>query len=126
MWLDKVIDGEQCDISKAVNWQCGGGYRFYETAGAERRIVPRDSVVPVYGNGPLKIEGWNESEAFGDIVTVFNSGDKPYRLCIPNGTGGRQYGFPSRSLISFSTVMCDISDAFNAVHTTTKLLFHIA
>lgn len=30
--LDKVIDGEQGGISKAVNWQGGGGYRFYELA----------------------------------------------------------------------------------------------
>ena len=84
-----------------------------------------NAVVPVYGNGPLKIEGWDESTALGDIVTMFNSGDIPGRLCIPGGTAGRQYGFPSRHLISLSTVMCDISDAFNAVHTTTKLLFHI-
>lgn len=31
--LDKVIDGsDQGGISKAVNWQGGGGYRFYELA----------------------------------------------------------------------------------------------
>ncbi len=30
--LDKVIEGEQGGISKAVNWQGGGGYRFYELA----------------------------------------------------------------------------------------------
>lgn len=28
--LKKVVDGEQDGISKAVNWQCGGGFRFYE------------------------------------------------------------------------------------------------
>ncbi len=27
--LRKVIDGEQGGISKAVNWQGGGGFRFY-------------------------------------------------------------------------------------------------
>jgi len=32
--LKKVIDGEQGGISKAVNWQGGGGFRFY-TLGAE-------------------------------------------------------------------------------------------
>jgi len=32
--LDKVIDGEDASgITKAVNWQGGGGYRFYELAG---------------------------------------------------------------------------------------------
>jgi adenine-specific DNA-methyltransferase len=30
--MDKVIDGEQGGISKAVNWQGGGGYKFYELA----------------------------------------------------------------------------------------------
>lgn len=30
--IDKVIDGEQGGISKAVNWQGGGGYKFYELA----------------------------------------------------------------------------------------------
>lgn len=30
--LDKVIDGEQGGISKAVNWKGGGGYKFYELA----------------------------------------------------------------------------------------------
>ncbi len=28
--LEKVIEGEQGGISKAVNWQGGGGFRFYE------------------------------------------------------------------------------------------------
>ena len=30
--LDKVIDGEQGGISRAVDWHGGGGYRFYELA----------------------------------------------------------------------------------------------
>ena len=30
--IDKVIDGEQGGISKAVNWKGGGSYRFYELA----------------------------------------------------------------------------------------------
>lgn len=28
--LKKVVDGEQGGISRSVNWQCGGGFRFYE------------------------------------------------------------------------------------------------
>lgn len=27
--MKKVVDGEQGGISKAVNWQGGGGFRFY-------------------------------------------------------------------------------------------------
>ena len=30
--LDRVVDGEQSGISKSVNWQGGGGYKFYELA----------------------------------------------------------------------------------------------
>ena len=30
--LEKVIDGEQSGISKSINWQGGGGFRFYELA----------------------------------------------------------------------------------------------
>jgi adenine-specific DNA-methyltransferase len=30
--LNKVIEGEQGGISKSVNWQGGGGYKFYELA----------------------------------------------------------------------------------------------
>lgn len=30
--LDNVIDGEQSGVSKIVNWQGGGGYKFYELA----------------------------------------------------------------------------------------------
>jgi len=30
--LNNIIDGEQTGISKTVNWQGGGGYRFYELA----------------------------------------------------------------------------------------------
>lgn len=41
--LDKVIDGEQGGISKAVNWQGGGGYKFYE-------LAPTLIVKDKYGN----------------------------------------------------------------------------
>lgn len=30
--LDKVISGDRTGVSKQVNWQGGGGYRFYELA----------------------------------------------------------------------------------------------
>lgn len=41
--LDRVIDGEQGGISKAVNWYGGGGYRFYE-------LAPTLIVKDKYGN----------------------------------------------------------------------------
>lgn len=40
--LDKVVDGEQSGISKAVNWQGGGGYHFYELAPS--LLVPNERI----------------------------------------------------------------------------------
>lgn len=41
--LDRVIDGEQTGISKAVDWHGGGGYKFYELAPS---LIEKDK----YGN----------------------------------------------------------------------------
>lgn len=41
--LDRVIDGEQGGISKAVNWHGGGGYKFFE-------LAPTLIVKDKYGN----------------------------------------------------------------------------
>jgi len=43
--LDKVIDGEQGGISKDVDWQGGGGYKFYELAPS---LFEKHPVLPVY------------------------------------------------------------------------------
>ena len=47
--LDKVIDGEQSGISKLVNWQGGGGYKFYELAPS---LLVKNPVLPVYQINP--------------------------------------------------------------------------
>lgn len=65
--LDKVIDGEQGGISKTVNWQGGGGYKFYELAPSliipNERIPSIKQINPVYTFEQLceaicKIEGF--------------------------------------------------------------------
>ncbi|WP_027406888.1 site-specific DNA-methyltransferase [Anaerovibrio sp. RM50] len=43
--LDNVIDGEQGGISKEVNWNGGGGYKFYELA---EPLLVRNKKLPVY------------------------------------------------------------------------------
>ncbi|MCL2410347.1 MAG: site-specific DNA-methyltransferase [Treponema sp.] len=43
--LDKVIDGEQGGISKAIGWQGGGGYKFYELAPS---LLEKHFTLPVY------------------------------------------------------------------------------
>ena len=47
--LDKVIDGEQGGISKAVDWQGGGGYHFYELAPS---LLVKNDKLPVYQINP--------------------------------------------------------------------------
>ena len=47
--LDKVIDGEQGGISKSVDWQGGGGYKFYELAPS---LLVKNPVLPVYQINP--------------------------------------------------------------------------
>ena len=47
--LDLVIDGEQGGISKAVNWQGGGGYHFYELAPS---LLVKHEKLPVYQINP--------------------------------------------------------------------------
>ncbi|MDR0697090.1 MAG: site-specific DNA-methyltransferase [Christensenellaceae bacterium] len=43
--LDKVIDGEQGGISKAIGWEGGGGYKFYELAPS---LLEKHSELPIY------------------------------------------------------------------------------
>lgn len=47
--LDNVIDGEQGGISKEVDWQGGGGYKFYELA---EPLLVKNPVLPVYQINP--------------------------------------------------------------------------
>ena len=61
--LDKVIDGEQGGISKSVNWQGGGGYKFYE-------LAPTLIVKDKYGN-PVFSDKYN-SEMLVVAVSKIN------------------------------------------------------
>lgn len=47
--IDKVIDGEQGGISKEVDWQGGGGYKFYELA---EPLLVKNTALPVYQINP--------------------------------------------------------------------------
>lgn len=47
--IDSAIDGEQSGISKAVNWQGGGGYHFYELAPS---LLVKNDKLPVYQINP--------------------------------------------------------------------------
>ena len=47
--IDSVIDGEKTGISKALNWQGGGGYKFYELAPS---LLVKNPVLPVYQINP--------------------------------------------------------------------------
>lgn len=47
--LDMVIEGEQGGISKEVDWQGGGGYKFYELA---EPLLVKNTALPVYQINP--------------------------------------------------------------------------
>lgn len=47
--LDGVIDGDQGGISKAVDWQGGGGYHFYELASS---LLVKNDKLPIYQINP--------------------------------------------------------------------------
>lgn len=47
--IDNVIDGEQGGISKEVDWQGGGGYKFYELA---ESLLVKNAALPVYQINP--------------------------------------------------------------------------
>lgn len=47
--LKAVIDGEQGGISKSVNWQGGGGFKFYELA---EPLLIKNSKLPIYSINP--------------------------------------------------------------------------
>lgn len=47
--IDSVVDGEQTGISKIINWQGGGGYKFYELAPS---LLVKNSKLPIYQINP--------------------------------------------------------------------------
>lgn len=60
--LDKVIDGEQGGISKDVNWQGGGGYKFYELAPT---LIEKDK----YGN-PIFSKKYNPTMLAAAVAKI--------------------------------------------------------
>lgn len=60
--LDRVIDGEQTGISKEVNWQGGGGYKFYELAPS---IIEKDK----YGN-PIISSQYNSNMLIAAVAKL--------------------------------------------------------
>ncbi len=60
--LDRVIEGEQGGISQSVNWQGGGGYKFYE-------LAPTLIVKDKYGN-PVFSEKYNAQMLVAAVAKV--------------------------------------------------------
>lgn len=60
--LDRVIDGEQTGISKEVNWQGGGGYKFYELAPS---LIEKDK----YGN-PIISSQYNSNMLIAAVAKL--------------------------------------------------------
>ena len=67
--LDKVIEGEQGGISKALNWQGGGAYKFYELAPS---FIAKDE----FGN--LVIDGfYNDTKLIQAMCKLMNFSYQP-------------------------------------------------
>lgn len=77
--LQKVIDGEQGGISKDVNWQGGGGFRFYNLGGS---IFDQDGRI----NKNIKFEHLAAHIWFSETKTPLNQRDKSSFLGIYNDT----------------------------------------
>ena len=60
--LDRVIDGEQTGISKEVDWQGGGGYKFYELAPS---LIEKDK----YGN-PIISSQYNSNMLIAAVAKL--------------------------------------------------------
>lgn len=88
--LDKVVDGEQGGISKSVNWQGGGGYKFYE-------LAPTLIVKDKYGN-PVFSDRYN-SEMLVAAVSKING----YRYAPDRETFWKQGSCQDSSYIFVTT-----------------------
>jgi len=80
--LKKVVDGEQGGISKAVNWQGGGGFRFYRLG--EPVFDENNHINPHVTYPALAAHCWF-SETKTPLPNIHNSEKTPL-LGIHNGT----------------------------------------
>ena len=78
--LEKVIAGEQGGISKAVNWEGGGGFRFVRLG--EEIFMPDGSINPQITFATLAAHLW-----FTETRTPYNSGNESLFLGVHNDIG---------------------------------------
>ena len=78
--LEKVIAGEQGGISKAVNWQGGGGFRFLRLG--ETIFLPDGDINPQITFAGLAAHLW-----FAETRTPFDGADQSPFLGVHDNTG---------------------------------------
>ena len=78
--LEKVIAGEQGGISKAVNWEGGGGFRFVRLG--EEIFMPAGSINPHITFAALAAHLW-----FTETRTPYNGENKSPFLGVHNDIG---------------------------------------
>ena len=78
--LEKVIAGEQGGISKAVNWQGGGGFRFLRLG--ETIFLPDGDINPQITFAGLAAHLW-----FAETRTPFDGTDQSPFLGVHGNTG---------------------------------------
>jgi adenine-specific DNA-methyltransferase len=97
--LDKVVDGEdQWGISKSVEWNWGGGYKFYE-------LAPSFITIDEFGNRIID-EFYNDSKLVRAMCKLMNYTFKPSRTeYFKQGVGtGRNYLFVTTQTLSIGLV----------------------
>lgn len=77
--MKKVVDGEQGGISKAVKWQGGGGFRYYELGEA---ILNEDGSL----TGDIPFDVMAAHVWFSETKTPYMSGKKSTVLGVHEGT----------------------------------------
>jgi len=97
--LDKVIDGsDQGGISKAVNWQGGGAYKFYE-------LAPSFIVKDEFGN-PVIDSFYNETKLIKAMCKLMNFTYQPSQTEYwKHGAGqGKNYLYITTQLLTCGMV----------------------
>ena len=77
--MKKVVDGEQGGISKAVKWQGGGGFRYYELGEA---ILQADGSL----TSDIPFEVMAAHVWFSETKTPYTGGNKSTVLGVHEGT----------------------------------------
>jgi adenine-specific DNA-methyltransferase len=104
--LKAVVDSEQGGISKAVNWQGGGGFKFYELAPS---LLKKDK----YGN-------WIISEKYNaEMLTAAMAKHEGFKYCPDSEIYWKQ-GYSTEKSYIFTTTAHVTAEYIDAIYNDLK------